>query len=58
MEFDVIEPYNEGIFTTRQGNSKRERSNYADPLASVPMGGNIVQELGDIVWTLFLLHAL
>ena len=37
--------------------SKHEHSNYVDPLASIPMGGNIVQELGDIVGTLYMLHA-
>ena len=37
---------------------KYEHSNYVDPLASIPMGGNIVQELGDIVGNLFMLHAL
>ena len=37
---------------------KYEHSNYVDPLASIPMGGNIVQELGYAVGTLFILHAL
>ena len=37
---------------------KHEHSNYMDPLASIPMGGNIVQELEDIVGTLIMLHAL
>ena len=36
---------------------KYEHSNYVDPLASIPMGGNIVQELGDIVGSLLMLHA-
>ena len=37
---------------------EHEHSNYMDALASIFMGGNIVQVLGDIVGTLFMLHAL
>ena len=37
--------------------SKHEHSNYMDPLASIPMRDKIVQELGDIVGTIFMRHA-
>ena len=37
---------------------KHEHNFYVDPLSSLPMGGIIVQELGDIVGTLFMLHSL
>ena len=37
---------------------KHEHSIYVDPLASISMGRNIVQELGDVVGTLFMLYAL
>ena len=36
---------------------KHEHSIYVDRLASIPMG-DIVQELGDVFGTLFMLHAL
>ena len=37
---------------------KHEHSIYVDPVASTPMGGTIVQELGNVVATLFTLHVL
>ena len=37
---------------------KEGRILVVDPLGSILMGGNIVQELGDIVGALFMCHAL
>ena len=37
---------------------KHEHKNYMVRLDSIHMGGNIVQELGDIDGTLFMLHEL